>query len=149
MTQTLSPNDAEIRDFSRRIDVRFRVDEDVFVGVAGIPALDLLEFGALYDGLSETDIMKKPEAFTKMINLVLQDESAQRFNARMSDRSNPISMVQVMEILPWIMERYGMRPTEPSFGSSSGSPSPGDGTRSTASVSPLGLTYSDFQPTDS
>jgi hypothetical protein len=142
MTQTLSPSDVAVRDFTSRKSVRFRIDDDMFDGVPGIPALTLMKFGVLYDGLSETDIMNKPDVFAEMFNLILTDDSAARFNARMSDKNNPITMTQVMEIIPWLMEEYGMRPTRPSPGSFSGSVNPDDGTSSTESVSLPELTSS-------
>jgi hypothetical protein len=117
-----------VRDFTRHKDVKFRVDDDVFVGVTGIPALNLMKFGVLFDGLSERDIMNNPQAFTQMIDLILTDASAARFNARMEDKNNPIAIEQVMDILPWVMEQYGMRPTRPSPESSAGSVNPVDGT---------------------
>ncbi len=136
MTQVVSPSDTEIQDFTEVVNVRFRIDDDVFTGVPNIPAHDLMEFGKLFDGLTESDIVADPKAFDQMFRLVLNENSAEVFLSRMSDKKKPISMPQIMKIMPWLMEQYGMRPTEPSSNSSSGQPNLGDGTSSTASVSP-------------
>lgn len=140
MTQVLSPSDVEIQDFSERIDVKFRIDSDVFVGVPNIPAHDLIEFGRMFDGMTESDIVQDPKAFDGMFGLVLVEASFKRFVERMSSKTEPISMTQVMRIMPWLMEQYGMRPTEPSLNSSSGSANPGDGTSLPESASPSAST---------
>lgn len=149
MTQVISPSDPQVRDFSAPITVSFKVDADVFYGVTGIPALSLLEFGMLYEGLAAQDMAHQPEAFTRMFDLVLTDESAERFKARMSDKTNPVTMTQLMDILPWLMEQYGMRPTSPSSNSSDGSQSPDDGMSLTDKQPAQVLTHELSQPTDS
>jgi hypothetical protein len=149
MTTVLSPNDVEIRDFTTHIDVRFRIDDDVFVGVPNIPGFDLLKFGAMVEGLSEHDIMANSEYFSTMFRLVLEEASADVFLARMGDKKRPISMPQVMKIMPWLMESYGMRPPTPSSESSGGSETPGDGTSLTASGSATGSTSEPFPPSAS
>jgi hypothetical protein len=131
MTQVLSPSDEEIKDFTEHVHVKFRIDADVFVGVSNIPALHLMEFAATFDGITESAMMQDPEAFGRIFHLVLVSDSADRFFERMGSRDEPISMVQVMNVMPWIMEQYGMRPTEPSGTSSNGSENPGGGTNST------------------
>jgi hypothetical protein len=136
MTQVLSPSDEEIQDFTDHIVVKFRIDDDVFVGVKNIPALDLVEFAKLFDGMTESDMIQDTKAFDTMFHLVLEEPSADRFFTRMGSKTEPISMAQVMRVMPWIMEKYGMRPTEPSSNSLTGSLNQGDGTSSTASALP-------------
>lgn len=136
MTQVLSPSDTEIQDFTEHVNVKFRIDDDIFVGVPNIPANDLMAFAKLFDGMSESDVINDPKAFNDMFALVLTEPSRARFVERMGSKTEPISMTQVMKIMPWIMEQYGMRPTSPSPSSSDGSPSQGDGTSSTESASP-------------
>lgn len=135
MTQVLSPSDGEIQDFTEHIDVKFKIDNDVFIGVPNIPANDLMAFGKAFDGMSESDVMADPKSFGQLFELVLVEGSAQRFQERMGSKREPISMTQVMKIMPWIMEKYGMRPMEPLPNSSDGSPNLGNGTSSEVSVS--------------
>ena len=96
-----------------------------------------------------SDIAKKPETFTQMIDLVLRDESANRFKARMEDKDSPITMKQIMDVLPWLMEKYGLRPSEPSSTSSPGFETPDDGTNSTDKPLELVSIPSGFPRTDS
>src|SRR6266487_5643174 len=109
MTQVMSPSDEHIKDFTRHVDVKFRIDDDVFYGVVGIPVLHLIKFGAMYAGLSEKAAMENPDTFTEMFRLALDEESANKFIERMGDKNKPITMEQTMDIIPWIMGEYGMR----------------------------------------
>jgi len=122
--------DDAVRDFTHHIDVRFRIDGDEFVGRPGIAAAKLIEFLALMDAQDEksTDSVGLIHA---AFNLMLTAESAERFNARIADEDNPISMDQVNEVQTFLMERYGMRPTSPSVPSSPGPDNPDAGTSST------------------
>lgn len=149
VTQTIAPNDPEVRDFTHHVDVRFRIDDDLFVGLRGLPALKLMAFGAMYDGLSASDIMSSPDTFTKMFKMVLEPASAERFIERMNSDEEPISMPQVMDVIPWIMEKYGLRPLEQSSDSSAGPENPVGTTSSTVSSSTVELTSQPFQPTAS
>ncbi|HEX9248495.1 MAG TPA: hypothetical protein VF856_03300 [Gemmatimonadaceae bacterium] len=134
MTQVLSPSDADVKDFTEAVHVKFRIDDDIFYGVTGIPAMDLMHFGAMFEGLTERGIMQSPNALSDLFNLILRKESADLFIARMADKDKPITLGQAMKVLPWLMEEYGMRPTQPSSSSSGGSENPDDGTSSTASI---------------
>jgi hypothetical protein len=130
---------AEERNFSRTVSVRFRLDhvngdEEHFTGVSGLPALKLIEFAQLMEELDEVKTSGSPELFTALVELTLEDESAARFIARMSDKADPIGLTQIMDLMPWLMEQYGMRPTKPSEDSSAISTNPDGGTNSTAAA---------------
>jgi hypothetical protein len=143
--------DEGIRDFTKeRRKIRFKIDGDVFYCVPDLPILVLIDFASMADKLDETAMDDKMRSlFVNMFNLVLVDESAERFIARMGDKSNPISMEQINEIMPWVMERYGLRPTEPSGSSSAGSPTLASGPSSTVNVPAAALTSDSFPSTDS
>jgi hypothetical protein len=131
MTET-----TEIRDFSKaRKDISFRVDDDMFHAARGIPAEVLLDFAAEFSSMeTSATVDQQLKAFRSMLDVVLLPESLERFNARMRDRANPIEIDQVEEIVTWLMEQYGLRPTEPSSSSPAGPSVPGPGTTSTAST---------------
>lgn len=149
MTQVLTPSDETVRDFTRVVDVRFRIDDDIFVGKRGIAAFKLMTFGALFDGLSATDVMSNPDAFIKMFMLILEPKSAARFIERLDSDEEPITLEQVMDVLPHLMEQYGLRPLEPSPSSSDGLVNLGAGTSSTESALPTALVLPNFPPTSS
>lgn len=139
MTDLTGTVDVEVKDFSNRADVQFRIDDDLFQGVPNIAALQLLEFANLSDQLTDASMADQPKIFKALVDLLLTPDSALRFSERMGDRENPISIIQVQQVIEWLMERYGMRPTQPSGDSSSGSATPDAGTSLTANVPVVGL----------
>jgi hypothetical protein len=83
------------------------------------------------------------------LKFVLLPESYERFSARLKDRHNPIDDDQLADVVLWLLEQYGLRPTAPSQPSSDGSPSPESGTSSTESTQPEAPTSEASQPTGS
>ena len=138
---------AEIRDFTKkRDDITFRVDDDIFHAARGVPAEVLMDFATQFSGMNlETPVDEQLKAFRGVFELVLLPESLERFNLRMRDRENPIDIGQVEEIITWLMEKYGLRPTELPSNSPPGPGSPGPGTTLTAST-PDGVSISAASP---
>jgi hypothetical protein len=140
----MTPTDEGVRDFSRPKTIKFRLDHvggqlagqpEYFNAVPALPALHLVQFANAMEQMDEKDAGEQAHVFKDIYELVLTEESAERFIARMSDKNDPISLPQAMEIVEWIMSEFGMRPTQPSEASSDQSASPGDGTSSTPSAS--------------
>lgn len=133
------PDDTiDIRDFTiKEKRVRFRIDEDVFEaqGLLGITLMQDL-IGAT-KGLSKMIEDKNYDAITALFAQLLYPESAKRFNERLLARGDDAIDVrrQLIPILYYLLERYGVRPTQPSSSSSTGSPSETGGTSSTAGSS--------------
>lgn len=127
---------ADIRDFTKqRDDISFRVDDDVFHAARGVPAEVLMDFASQFSGMSlATPVDEQLKAFRGVFELVLLPESLERFNVRMRDRANPIDIEQCEQIITWLMERYGLRPTELPSSSPGGPQSPVTGTTSTVST---------------
>lgn len=126
----------EIRDFSKkRKDISFRVDDDMFHAARGVPAEVLLDFASEFSGMeTSATVDQQLKAFRSMLEVVLVPDSLKRFNERMRDRENPIEIDQVEEIVTWLMEQYGLRPTEPSSSSPGGPSDPVPGITSMAST---------------
>lgn len=141
-----------ITDFTpEKKDVRFRIYDDIFYGVQEIPALTMLRYAAKSGTLLDSGSTGEEEiaALNELIHLLLIPESAELLMQRMQDNSeNAIGLETYMKILPWLMEQYGMRPTPPSSGSPDGSPSPDDGTSSTANSVVEVSTSSPYPSTD-
>lgn len=127
---------AEIRDFTKkRDDISFRVDDDVFHAARGVPAEVLMDFATQFSGMSlATPVDEQLKAFRSVFELVLLPESLERFTARMRDRENPIEIDQCEDIVTWLMEKYGLRPTEQPSSSPPGPESPVTGTTWTGST---------------
>lgn len=126
----------EMRDFSKkRKDITFRVDDDVFQAARGVPAEVLLDFATEFAGTgTAATVDQQLKAFRSMLDVVLLPESLERFSARMRDRANPIEIDQVEDIVTWLMEQYGLRPTEVPSSSPGGPSAPGPGTSLTGST---------------
>lgn len=123
----------DIMDFTvERPEIKFRIDDDVFTAYPALPAMVVLEFStrsAAIDTEDDDDVARVE--LLKSLELVLTPQSYARFVERLSSYAEPIDLEQVKAILPKLMEKYGLRPTEPSSSSSPGEPNPDGGTNST------------------
>lgn len=129
-------DDGVIKDFTvPGKPKRFKIDNDVFECVRSIPLFDLAGMASLTTNISAENIEKIGEIF----KVFIMPESYEKFYARLSDKKNPIGMEHLAPLIHWILEQYGVRPTQPSAGSSTTSPAADGSTSSTvgASVDPL------------
>jgi hypothetical protein len=123
-----------MKDFTKaRPDLSFKIDDDVFQAVPSIPGKVMLAVGNKMTSLNEGE-MPDASLFDEVLDVLLEDESAERFKARMNDKARPIDMDQFNQVMQWIMGEHGLRPTEQSGPSSPGSDSPDSGTSSTEST---------------
>jgi hypothetical protein len=125
-----------MRDFTReRKKIEFQVDDDVFTAKSPIPAQTLIDFAKQFASLSTAaSVADQLAAFNAVLELVLMPASLEQFRRRMGDPEEPIAIEQVEEIITWLFEEYGMRPTELPSDSSDGQPSPASGTNSTENM---------------
>lgn len=123
---------ADIPDFSKpRTRVAFRIDDDVFEAPPVLPAMVLLEYTKKFHSLGEdADPTQHMDAMMGVLDLVLLPESYGRFVARLSDKENPIDLAQMQQAIEYVMEAYGMRPTQLPSVSPDGQPSQESGTSS-------------------
>jgi hypothetical protein len=139
------------RDFSRqRKRLTFTMDGDTFEAAPALPGDIYAEFVTLYNSTGETDTYQEQHDLLKRaLQLALLDDSFQRFTARLKDKTKPIDDDQMADVVIWLLEEYGMRPTQPSPDSSDGSASPESGTNSTANTPPAESTSATSEPTAS
>jgi hypothetical protein len=79
------------------------------------------------------DINNAVKSFADFFGAVMPEEAARRIAHKMEfDRVDPIDKEQALEIMNWLLEVYGLRPTQPSSDTSAGSPTDGSGSDSTA-----------------
>lgn len=112
----------------------FTIDGDVFEGAPVMPAETLMEFASGFNEIGKTPA-ENLRTMRNLLEMVLLTDSYQRFAERLRSRENPIDMEQVGDIIPWLLEQYGLRPTRPSSSSADGPPSPESGTGSTETTS--------------
>lgn len=143
---TQVPMTDDIMDFTRRRDtIKFRVDDDVFEAPPDIAAELALRFvddaGRLDDDAATH--AEQVAVIHNMFRMILTPDSAERFIARLSDSTNPIGVDTFQRVTSWLLEQYGLRPTEPGSDSSSGSDNPDTGTNSRVSAFGTASTYVD------
>jgi len=125
------------KDFSKpRELIEFTIDQDTFHAHPGIPAETLMEYGAKFEGadMEKSTVLEKLAVYKDALELCLDGPSFQRFTARLRDTTNPIDGDQLDQVLTWLFEQYGLRPTQPSVASSDGPSLPDAGTGSTGSI---------------
>lgn len=133
MTET---NGTGVKDFSRpRKRILFQIDGDQFEAAVAVPAETFVELSLRYSDLGESDSWADNyKALTAALELVLIPDSYERLAARFADKQRPIELDQIADIVLWLLEEYGLRPTQPSSDSSDGPSSPASGTSSTANT---------------
>lgn len=125
-------------DFSiGRKSIQFRVDDDVFEAVPDIAAELAMEYASQMEILTDPErnsLDDQKEVVYSTLRLVLFPESADRFIERLRDQANPIGQTRFGKITQWLLEQYGLRPTEQDSASSTGSENQDAGTSSTVST---------------
>ena len=124
----------QFKDFTKkRVEVYFTLADGPEGRYDCVPALSLpavQELALIGGNFRHDNVMA---SFEEFFNLVCVPESAKRLIDKMTnDKMDPIDKEQAVEIMNWLLEVYGMRPTQPSSDSSSGSPIDGSGTTSEA-----------------
>lgn len=121
-----------VKDFTRKHErITFRIDDDLFEAARALPGQTLTEFARRFSDLGSAPVTDQLGVLTDALNMVLLPESAARFAKRFSDLENPIELDQASDIVIWLLECYGLRPTRPLSPSVSGPPSLEFGTNST------------------
>lgn len=145
---TVSP--PPVKDFSRpHRQLQFRIDDDLFEAARALPGKTLARFAARFADIEKTPLTQQLDVFAEALGMVLLPESNARFQKRLDDLEQPIELEQASDVITWLLEEYGLRPTEPSSESSSGPSSPASGTNSTGAQQPQASIPATFQPTAS
>lgn len=147
---TGSPTSAA-RDFTRkRKPLDFTIDADRFVAASALPGDIYAEFVTLYNNTGDTETYQEQhDLLKKALGLALLPDSFTRFTDRLKDKTDPIDDDQMADVVLWLLEEYGMRPTRPSQPSSDGPASPESGTSSTENTQPAESTSQTSEPTAS
>lgn len=117
-----------IKDFTKKRKViQFDLDGHRYVCYPALAIPSLQEISTLAADFTPATAV---EQLTKFFEVILPDEDAMRLSAKLTDKNNPLELDQAADIMHWVVEAYGLRPTTSSSASSNGSPTDGDGTRS-------------------
>jgi hypothetical protein len=134
----------QFKNFSRaKTNIHFDIEGVDYDCVNAIGATKLQQaimvFRNAKDDTNEENVIDR---LLGVLKFFIKPESFKVFHANVTnvDNEDPVDMVQLKDLLEWLIEVYGMRPTSPSSTSSSSSAADDGGTSSTDGAVQLELT---------
>jgi hypothetical protein len=133
----VAENHVKFKDFTLKRDpIRFRIADQNFDAVPSLNAGLLQRVAGVVndftgDELDLSTIGEKIAGLIEMCEAILEPESAERFKV-IAPRLD--LQEQIVPLLVWLLEAYGLRPTQPSSDSSTSLPIENDGTTSEVGV---------------
>lgn len=113
-----SDGNVEIADFSFSIEPkRCRVGDDIFEFAPVLP-LGMMEKVTRMGNLGEVMRERGLAPILELMQSLMFPKSYERFVERVNDVVLPIDHTVFMRMMQWLLEVYGLRPTEPSSPSS-------------------------------
>lgn len=128
--------------------IRFTVGSGTYEAAPMIPVAMLQELAGLLQDFSNAgkdedgneNIGKKIDALKEVFKVILTDESYEPFVDRLGSKTKPIGINLLSDILNWLLEVYGLRPTQSSEDSSTTSQSDDDSSSLPDGAQVMGLT---------
>lgn len=112
----------QFKDFTSHItSVRFKVGENLFDALPVIPLATAEELSKLGEDIKQGSTTERINKISTLFSALLTEESAARFQVMAQDPKGPLGIKQVQEIIMWLLEVHGLRPTQALSESSSGS----------------------------
>lgn len=114
---------ARFKDFTLSEEpVTFKIGPDIFTCVPEVPLDVLMDMAELATGLTGTTRKEQMDRVYAFFEGVMEEDSFTTFRTRMQRGAKlPIGMTHFRDIMTWLMEVYGLRPTQPSSPSPDGS----------------------------
>lgn len=113
--------EVEIRDFTNRDEtIKFKIYDYTFEAAPELPLGAMTQISKLQN-LRETMDENGLEAIVDIMGIFLLDDSLAQLRTMLNDKRKPFGVRHMQEIVPWLLEEYGLRPTQPSSPSSTGS----------------------------
>jgi|SRR5690349_13067450 len=138
-----------IKDFTvRDTTIKFKIYDEIFEASPELPLgmmQQMVKLRSLRDTVDEVGL----DGVLDIVDMFILDESMERIRQMVNDKRKPFGVRHLQEIVPWLLEQYGLRPTQPSSNSSTGSLDGETGTSSTDGVQPAELTLFDSQHIES
>lgn len=111
----------EFKDFSRPPrQVKFKVGQQDYDAMPALPLGMAVDLGLLAKSLATGEIAEKIQVMWELFDGLLQGDGGSRLKTQAYDKQDPLDLTQTMSIIAWLLEVYGLRPTEPSSDSLSG-----------------------------
>ena len=111
------------KDFTRSEEpVTFRIGPDLFTCVPEVPFDVLMDMAELAGGMQNATRTEMIQRVREFFSGVMEPASYDIFISRMARGAKlPIGMLHFRDLLSWMLEVYGLRPTRPSESSADGS----------------------------
>jgi hypothetical protein len=129
----------KFKDFSLSPEpVTFKISPDEFLCYPEIPLDVIMEVAALAQ--SDATGMERFKQTLELFEGILEPESYETFRRRCRKGTKedpnpfPVGMRHIRDLLPWVMEVYGLRPTQESSESADGSEDESTSLTATASA---------------
>jgi hypothetical protein len=124
-----------VKDFSRkRSRIVLQLDGEEYEARPAIGLKTLQRVQAIQRKFKDPEL-DKIDLFAEMFGVLLKTDDAARFAVKLADEDEPVDPDQLQEMVSYVMERNGGRPTGESVASASGSFAEVSGTPSTDGAS--------------
>lgn len=111
-------NSVDIQDFTIRDKrIRFRIDDDLFEGYSTIGLHAMQDLVRQTKNIADAISTENYQVFIGIFDNLLIPDSANRLKERIvtDDRNDELDIKkQVIPILNYLLEKHGLRPTQPS-----------------------------------
>jgi hypothetical protein len=114
-------DEIEIRDFTNRdTTIKFKIYQHVLEAAPELPLGAMTQIAKLQNLRAAID-ENGLESILDILDIFVLDDSMQIIRGMVNDKKKPFGVRHMMELVPWLLEEYGLRPTQPSSPSSTGS----------------------------
>lgn len=111
----------EIKDFTHNdTTIKFKIYDLQFEAAPELPLGAIAQISKLQNLRSSIE-ENGLEQVVEILGIFLLDESMAQVRSMLNDKRKPFGVRHMMELVPWLLEEYGLRPTQPSSPSSTGS----------------------------
>lgn len=112
----------EIRNFTNRDEtIKFQIYEHVLEAAPELPLGAMSQIAKLQNIRNSIDEEGGLESILDILSIFVLDDSMAIIRGMVNDKRRPFGVRHMTELVPWLLEEYGLRPTQPSSPSSTGS----------------------------
>lgn len=130
--------DVEMRDFSKKREpIRFRINGAELTAKPAIGMATVQRVIRLNEEMAQASGSEKLARLSDLFGMLLHSKSKDAFDAVLADEDDPVDADQLLEMLNFVMEKQGLRPTVPSSASSESPDDGKPGTPGADGVSPV------------
>lgn len=116
---------ARYKDFTKEKNkepVAFGLDGDTFYCAPKLPIPTIKKVSEMRDMKDKEQLSgDRLERLLDILRGIMLDESTELFNKRIDDKTRPIDIEEISDIIAWLLEVYGLRPFQESSDSVDGS----------------------------